>query len=68
MTLWNAQVKHFCPNVAIILVGNKKDLRNDENTRAELTKLKSEPVKFEEGKQMASKSFRIYMICNVLSR
>lgn len=27
-----AQVKHFCPNVPIILVGNKKDLRNDPNT------------------------------------
>lgn len=26
------QVKHFCPNVPIILVGNKKDLRNDPNT------------------------------------
>lgn len=26
------QVKHFCPNVPIILVGNKKDLRNDPHT------------------------------------
>lgn len=34
------QVRHFCPNVPIILVGNKKDLRNDENTRRELAKMK----------------------------
>jgi len=27
------QVKHFCPNVPIILVGNKKDLRNDPKTK-----------------------------------
>lgn len=29
---WTPEVKHFCPNVPIILVGNKKDLRNDPNT------------------------------------
>ncbi len=37
---WTPEVKHFCPNVPIILVGNKKDLRNDEHTRRELTKMK----------------------------
>uniref|UniRef100_A0A3B4BIZ4 Ras homolog family member C n=1 Tax=Periophthalmus magnuspinnatus TaxID=409849 RepID=A0A3B4BIZ4_9GOBI len=34
---WTPEVKHFCPNVPIILVGNKKDLRNDEKTREKLT-------------------------------
>ena len=29
---WTPEVKHFCPNVPIILVGNKKDLRNDPAT------------------------------------
>jgi len=24
---WTPEVRHFCPNVPIILVGNKKDLR-----------------------------------------
>lgn len=33
-------MKHFCPNVPIILVGNKKDLRHDEHTRRELAKMK----------------------------
>lgn len=37
---WTPEVKHFCPNVPIILVGNKKDLRNDEHTRRELAKMK----------------------------
>ncbi|XP_042262028.1 rho-related GTP-binding protein RhoA-C-like [Thunnus maccoyii] len=41
---WTPEVKHFCPNVPIILVGNKKDLRNDEHTRRELAKMKQEPV------------------------
>nr|XP_061803408.1 rho-related GTP-binding protein RhoA-D isoform X3 [Nerophis lumbriciformis] len=52
---WTPEVKHFCPNVPIILVGNKKDLRNDENTRRELAKMKQEPVKSDEGRDMANR-------------
>ncbi|KAM8917403.1 ras homolog family member Ca isoform 1-T1 [Spinachia spinachia] len=52
---WTPEVKHFCPKVPIILVGNKRDLRNDEPTRRELAKMKQEPVKTEEGKDMASR-------------
>ncbi|KAL7985376.1 hypothetical protein Chor_003946 [Crotalus horridus] len=52
---WTPEVKHFCPNVPIILVGNKKDLRNDEHTRRELTKMKQEPVKPEDGRDMANR-------------
>lgn len=52
---WTPEVKHFCPNVPIILVGNKKDLRNDSNTIHELAKMKQVPVSIEEGKQMAEK-------------
>ncbi|KAK4302096.1 hypothetical protein Pmani_025783 [Petrolisthes manimaculis] len=40
---WTPEVKHFCPNVPIILVGNKKDLRNDATTIKELQKMKQEP-------------------------
>lgn len=29
---WIPEVKHFCPNVPIILVGNKRDLRFDPYT------------------------------------
>ena len=50
------EVKHFCPKVPIILVGNKKDLGNDEHTtRRELAKMKQEPVKPEEGRQRYGK-------------
>ncbi|XP_062365394.1 rho-related GTP-binding protein RhoC isoform X2 [Cinclus cinclus] len=52
---WTPEVKHFCPSVPIILVGNKKDLRNDEHTRRELAKMKQEPVKPEEGRDMANR-------------
>ena len=52
---WTPEVKHFCPNVPIILVGNKKDLRNDENTKRELMKMKQETVKYEEGAAICEK-------------
>ncbi|KAH9512717.1 guanine nucleotide-binding protein Rho [Biomphalaria pfeifferi] len=52
---WTPEVRHFCPNVPIILVGNKKDLRNDESTKRELMKMKQEPVRPEEGRAMAEK-------------
>jgi len=52
---WTPEVKHFCPNVPIILVGNKKDLRNDNNTIRELAKMKQEPVRYDEGKGMAER-------------
>ncbi|KAL0624187.1 Transforming protein RhoA [Plecturocebus cupreus] len=34
------EVRHLCPSVLIILVGSKKDLRNDVHTRWELAKRK----------------------------
>ncbi|KAM4571641.1 transforming protein RhoA-like isoform 1-T1 [Fundulus diaphanus] len=37
---WSPEVKHFCPNVPIILVGLNKDLRNDDQTREALAKMK----------------------------
>ena len=48
----------------IILVGNKEDLWNDEHTRWELVKMKEEPIKSEEGRNMANRigAFR-YMEC-----
>ena len=52
---WLPEVIHFCPDIPVILVGNKKDLRNDPNTVEELAKMKKEPVKLEDGKNMAEK-------------
>ncbi|XP_039113575.1 transforming protein RhoA-like [Hyaena hyaena] len=66
---WTPEVKHFCPNVPIILVGNKKDLRNDEHTRRELAKMKQEPVKPEEGRDMANRIGAFgYMQCSAKTK
>nr|XP_061813488.1 rho-related GTP-binding protein RhoA-B-like isoform X1 [Nerophis lumbriciformis] len=66
---WTPEVKHFCPNVPIILVGNKKDLRNDEHTRRELAKMKQEPVKQEDGRDMANRIGAFgYMECSAKTK
>nr|XP_037289170.1 ras-like GTP-binding protein Rho1 [Rhipicephalus microplus] len=49
------EVRHFCPNMSIILVGNKKDLRSDPHTLRELAKMKQKPVAPEEMRTMAEK-------------
>ena len=46
---WAPELRHFCPNVPIILVGNKKDLRNNEYIKTELSKTKQKPVTSDEG-------------------
>ncbi|KAL3320452.1 GTP-binding protein Rho1 [Cichlidogyrus casuarinus] len=50
---WIQEVKHFCPNVPVVLVGNKKDLRNDAYAIAELQKDGEHPVQYTEGKEVA---------------
>ncbi|XP_032810112.1 rho-related GTP-binding protein RhoA-D-like [Petromyzon marinus] len=66
---WTAEVRHFCPNVPIVLVGNKKDLRNDDNTKRELAKIKQEPVRVEEGRDMANRINAFgYMECSAKTK
>uniref|UniRef100_A0A8C4N855 Ras homolog family member B n=1 Tax=Eptatretus burgeri TaxID=7764 RepID=A0A8C4N855_EPTBU len=50
---WVPEVRHFCPNVPIVLVANKKDVRHDESVRAELARTKREPVRADEGRAVA---------------
>lgn len=66
---WSPEVKHFCPKIPIILVGNKKDLRNDEKLRYELQKQKLEPVRPEQGKQMAEQIGAVaYLECSAKTK
>ncbi|XP_032590421.1 ras-like GTP-binding protein Rho1 [Drosophila grimshawi] len=54
--IWLPEVKHFCPNVPIILVGNKRDLRNDPKTIENLSLQRQQPVKKKERMEMAESS------------
>lgn len=50
---WTPEVKHFCPSVPIVLVGNKKDTRTDPDVIKEMELEKKEPVKTQEGQAVA---------------
>lgn len=66
---WVPEVKHFCPNVPIVLVGNKRDLRNDDYTIRELSRSKQSPVTYTEGDQMASRiGAKGYLECSALTK
>jgi Ras family protein A len=52
---WISEVIHFCQGLPIILVGCKKDLRNDPKIIEELAKNKQKPVTAEEGEAVAAK-------------
>jgi len=41
---WHTEIKHYCPNTPIILVGTKIDLREDEPTLEELAKTGKQPI------------------------
>jgi len=66
---WVPEVKHFCPNTPIVLVGNKKDLRNDNYTIKELTRNSQQPVSFAEGNQMATQiGAEKYIECSAMTK
>lgn len=66
---WVPEVKHFCPNVPIVLVGNKKDLRTDQYTIKELARQKQSPVTYAEGEQMAQRiGAKCYIECSALTK
>ncbi|KAG1447138.1 hypothetical protein G6F56_009356 [Rhizopus delemar] len=55
IVFWISEVLHFCQGLPIVLVGCKKDLRNDPNTIEELRRNSQRPVSHEEGAAVAQK-------------
>ena len=52
---WKPEMSHFCPGIPFVLVGNKKDLRDDEEVKLLLERYNQKPVTFEEGEEVAKK-------------
>jgi Ras family protein A len=66
---WVSEVYHFCSGLPIILVGCKKDLRNNAAVIEELKKVHQKPVTYEEGKAVADQigAYK-YMECSARER
>lgn len=66
---WYVEIQHHCPNVPIILVGTKTDLRNDESTLESLRKEGKSPITEEEANNMVKELGAIkYLECSALTR
>ncbi|KAG1443988.1 hypothetical protein G6F56_010471 [Rhizopus delemar] len=52
---WISEITHFCQGLPLVLVGCKKDLRNDPETIEALKRNQQKPVPFEDGSSVAKK-------------
>jgi GTPase SAR1 family protein len=66
---WFPEIEHHAPNVPIILVGTKLDLRDDPATTEALRQRKMEPVSYEQALAVA-KEIRAhkYLECSALTQ
>ena len=66
---WFPEIEHHAPNVPIILVGTKLDLREDRSTMESLRSKRMEPVSYEQALQV-SKEIRAhkYLECSALTQ
>ncbi|TPX73638.1 hypothetical protein CcCBS67573_g05090 [Chytriomyces confervae] len=66
---WYPEVAQYCPGVPIILIGLKKDLRNDPAVIADLAKSGLTPVSQHQGADMARRIGAVtYMECSARNR
>ena len=66
---WYPEINHHCPNVPIILVGTKIDLREDKETINRLAEKKLAPVSHQQGMQLAKEIKAIkYLECSALTQ
>lgn len=71
---WWPELKQYCPDVPIILVGTKLDLRDDEETVRKLREKNQTPISYEEGLEMAKSINAVsgrdikYLECSALTQ
>ena len=66
---WYPEVSHHCPNVPIILVGTKMDLRDDPVFLAGLRQKNLSTVSFQQGTQLAKElGMKKYIECSALTQ
>ncbi|KAL1453294.1 hypothetical protein WDU94_007447 [Cyamophila willieti] len=66
---WYPEVSHHCPNVPIILVGTKIDLREDKEMIGKLQKMRQNPISYNQGAALAKEIGAVkYIECSALSQ
>ena len=67
---WYPEITHNCPNTPIILVGTKKDLRDDKETVEQLKDKDIDPISTADGIKLQSELVNVvkYMECSALTQ
>eukprot|EP01088_Endostelium_zonatum_P000567 TRINITY_DN1080_c0_g6_i1.p1 TRINITY_DN1080_c0_g6~~TRINITY_DN1080_c0_g6_i1.p1 ORF type:complete len:200 (-),score=50.65 TRINITY_DN1080_c0_g6_i1:15-614(-) len=66
---WLPELRHHCPQVPIILVGTKVDLKEDEKTLDDLKRAGQTAITNEQGQKLAAEIKAIrYLECSALTR
>ncbi|CAH1365434.1 hypothetical protein MTP99_001697 [Tenebrio molitor] len=66
---WFPEVQHFCPDIPILLIGTKNDLRDDQKELENLKKMKKKPVTTEEAEETAKRIGAVtYIECSAKSK
>lgn len=66
---WYVEIKHHCPNVPMLIVGTKSDLRTDESTLESLKKEGKAPITEAEANAMVKDLGAIkFLECSALTR
>ncbi|XP_075436688.1 rho-related GTP-binding protein RhoG [Ascaphus truei] len=65
---WYPEVSHHCPNVPIMLVGTKKDLRNNPDIAKKLKEQSQVPITVQQGVNLSKQIHAVkYMECSALN-
>ena len=68
-TKWVPEVRHHCPEVPILLVGTKMDLRSNKDTLKKLEEQGLAPVRTDQGNAAAKEIGAIeYLECSALEQ
>lgn len=66
---WIPEVRHFCPNIPIVIVCTKIDLRSDQRIIARLARCRQVPISVEQGLGLAeSVKAAAYIECSAQTR
>ena len=66
---WYPEVTHYCPETPIILVGTKKDLRDDSRIVKELREKGQAPITYPQGLKLGKEVGAVkYMECSALTQ
>ena len=66
---WYPEISHHCPGKPVILVGTKKDLRDDEATLQYLREKNLSAITFEQGVSMSKEISAVkYLECSALTQ